>query len=92
MKSSKDALCARRRKYGTRGLTPDFNRILKFVFKGAATEAIRKDPIKTIYLRMIAKGIQPEMALLSIARKLATIVLVLWKRGEQFNTAKLISV
>ena len=78
-------------KYSTRGLTIDFNRILKFVFKGAATEAIRKDPVKTIYLRMISKGIRPEMALLSIARKLATIVLVLWKRGEQFNTTKLIS-
>jgi len=54
-------------------------------------EAIRKDPVKTIYLRMISKGIRPEMALLSIARKLATIVLVLWKRGERFNTTKLIS-
>jgi len=78
-------------KYSTRGLTLDYNRILKFVFKGAASEAIRKDPIKTIYQRMIAKGIRSEMALLSIARKLATIVLVLWKRGEQFKTAKLIS-
>jgi transposase len=78
-------------KYSTRGLTVDYNRILKFVFKGAATEAIRRDPIKTIYQRMIAKGIRSEMAKLTIARKLATILLVLWKRGEQFNIAKLIS-
>lgn len=97
MRSSSDheiiegRIVRRNHKYSTRGLTIDFNRILKMVFKGAATEAIRKDPMKTIYLRMLAKGIRPEMALLSIARKLATIVLVLWKRGEKFNTAKLIS-
>jgi hypothetical protein len=61
------------------------------VFKGAAKDAIRKEPIKTIYRIKVAKGIRPEMAVLSIARKLAAITLVLWKRGEKFNTAKLIS-
>lgn len=78
-------------KHATRGLTRDYNRILKMVFKSAAVEAIRKDPMKTLYRRKIAKGIRPEMAILSIARKLAAITLVLWKRGEKFNTAKLIS-
>ena len=78
-------------KHSTRGLTRDYNRILKMVFKGAAIEAIRKDPIKTLYQKKISKGIRPEMATLSIARKLAAITLVLWKRGETFNTAKMIS-
>src|SRR5262245_22296543 len=81
----------KQQKYNTRGLTRNYNRILKFIFKGAANEAIRKDPVKTLYRRKIEKGIRPELALLSIARKLATITLILWKRGEAFNTAKMIS-
>ncbi len=47
-------------KHATRGLTRDYNRILKMVFKSAAVEAIRKDPMKTLYRRKIAKGIQPD--------------------------------
>jgi transposase len=78
-------------KHATRGLTRDYNRILKMVFKSAAVEAIRKDPMKTLYRKKIANGIRPEMAILSIARKLATITLVLWKRGEKFSIAKMIS-
>jgi transposase len=78
-------------RHNTRGLTRDYNRILKMVFKGAAKEAIRKDPVKTLYRVKVAKGIRPEMATLSIARRLAAITLVLWKRGEKFSTAKMIS-
>jgi len=81
----------KRKRTNTRGLTPDYNRILKFVYKGAAQQAIRKEPFRTIYRKKIEKGIRPEMALLTIARRLATISLVLWKRGEAFNVAKLLS-
>ena len=81
----------KQQRHNTRGLTRDYNRILKMVFKGAATEAIRKDPIKTLYRIKVAKGMRPEMATLSIARRLAAITLVLWKRGEKFRTAKMIS-
>jgi len=87
----RDQIIRKQHKHSTRGLTPDYNRILKMVFKGAATEAIRKDPMETFYRIKLAKGIRPEMAVLSIARKLAAIALILWKRGEKFNTAKLIS-
>ena len=81
----------RKHKYqSTRGLTQDYNRILKMVFKGAAKEAIRRDPMKTLYRVKVDNGMRPEMALLSIARRLASIVLTVWKRGEQFNVAKLI--
>lgn len=86
-----DRIVRKQHRYNTRGLTRDFNRILKMVFKGAAKQAIRTDPIKTLYRMKIAKGIRPEMALLSIARRLAAITLVLWKRGEKFDVAKLIS-
>ncbi len=86
-----DRIVRKQHKHATRGLTRDYNRILKMVFKSAAVEAIRKEPMKTSYRIKIAKGIRPEMAILSIARKLATITLVIWKRGEKFNTAKMIS-
>ena len=79
-------------RHETRGLTRDYNRILKMVFKGAAKEAIRKDPFRTLYRLKIAKGIRPEMATLSVARRLANLTLVLWKRGEKFSTEKLISL
>jgi transposase len=86
-----DQIVRKQHRYNTRGLTQDYNRILKMVFKGAAKEAIRRDPIRTLYRIKVAKGIRPEMALLSIARRLAAIALVLWKRGEKFDVAKLIS-
>jgi transposase len=81
----------KQRRQNTRGLTRDYNRILKMVFKGAAKEAIRRDPMETLYRIKLANGMRPEMAVLSIARRLAAITLVLWKRGEKFNVAKLIS-
>ena len=86
-----DRIIRKRHKHNTRGLTRNYNRILKMVFKGAAKEAIRKEPMKTLYRLKVAKGMRPEMALLSIARRLATMTLVLWKRGERFDVAKLIS-
>jgi transposase len=58
----KDRIVRRQHRHSTRGLTRDFNRILKMVFKGAAKEAIRMDPMKTIYRMKVASGIRPEMA------------------------------
>jgi transposase len=86
-----DRIMRKQHRYNTRGLTRDFNRILKMVFKGAAKEAIRTDPMKTLFRIKVAKGMRPEMAVLAIARRLAAITLVLWKRGEKFDVAKLIS-
>jgi transposase len=86
-----DQIVRRQHRHFTRGLTRDYNRILKMVFKGAAKEAIRTDPMKTLYRIKVASGMRPELALLSIARRLAAITLVLWKRGEKFDVAKLIS-
>lgn len=73
----------------TRGLNRDYNRIGKWVFKSAAKAAVRKEPFRSIYQGMIARGIRPEMAILTITRKLAAIVLVIWKKGECFDVAKL---
>ncbi len=69
----------------TRGLNKNFNRQLKAIFKGAALSAIQTEEFKQYYQRMIDEKIRPEMALLTTARKIAAITLVVWKKGETFD-------
>lgn len=73
----------------TRGLNREFNHRLKKVFKSAALEALKEGSIKKIYMRLMEKGIRSEMALLTIARKLAAVSLAIWKSGEEFDEKKL---
>ena len=81
----------RRRKRAplTRGLNPNHNRDLKSVFKGAANVAAAKaGPLKDVYDRCVAGGVRKEMARLTLARKIASIVLRLWKKGELWDPTK----
>jgi len=74
----------------TRGLNNNFNRTLKAVFTGAALTAIGSNKeFKQCYQRLIAKGIRPEMARLTVARKLVAITLTLWKKGEKYDPERL---
>jgi len=73
----------------TRGLTLEFNHLLKFVVKSAATDAIRKEPFKQFYQTRVAAGMRPEMARLAVARKIAALILTLWKRGVLFDQKSL---
>lgn len=69
-----------------RGLNKNCNHHLKNVFKGAAIVASTKPgPFQEFYSALVAKGIRPEMARLTLARKIATIVLIVWKRGVCFD-------
>jgi transposase len=69
-----------------RGLNWNHNHELKNLFKGAATTAsICHGVFRDFYLGLLAKGIKPELARLTLARKLAAIALVLWKKGEMFD-------
>lgn len=72
----------------TRGLNPNFNHRLKYVFKSAAVEGIRREPFQTYYQKRLAAGIRPEMARLTLARKIAALTLTLWKKGEPFDELK----
>jgi hypothetical protein len=38
---------------------------------------------------VLTKGIKPTMARLTLARKIAAIALILWKKGEDFDAEKL---
>ena len=67
-----------------RGL--NHNHDLKNLFKNAATRAATKArPFQEFYDALIAKGIKPEMARLTLARKIAAITLVVWKKGVRFD-------
>ena len=73
-----------------RGLNKDHNHDLKGLFKAAATRAsVQPGPFQDFYQRSLAKGIQPTMARLTLARKIAAITLTLWKKGENFDVEKL---
>ncbi len=80
----------RRRAPMTRGLNRNHNRILKDVFKGAATAATaRPGPLQDFYHGVIARGTREELARLTLARKLAALTLRLWKKGERYDPTKL---
>ena len=69
-----------------RGLNENCNHDLKNLFKGAAVVAsIKPGPLAEFYAALVAKGMRPEMARLTLARKIATIVLIVWKRGVCFD-------
>ena len=79
----------RSRPPATRGLNRNFNRRLKHVFKSAALQGAGHEPFKSYYQARVAAGMRPEMARLTLARKIANITLTLWKNGGQFNERKL---
>jgi transposase len=69
-----------------RGLNRNHNHDLKNLFKSAATIAAAKvGPLQEFYAALITKGIKPEMARLTLARKIAAIILVVWKKGVRFD-------
>jgi transposase len=69
-----------------RGLDPAHNHPLKYVFKSAAIHAsTTKGPFREFYDALVAKGMRPEMARLTLARKIATISWMVWKKGVAFD-------
>ncbi len=69
-----------------RGLNQNCNHDLKNLFKGAAIVASSKPgPFQEFYAALLAKGMRPEMARLTLARKIATIALIVWKKGVCFD-------
>lgn len=74
----------------TRGLNRNHHPMLKSIFKSAATAAAAKPgPLKDIYEASVARGTKPELAKLTLARKIASIALRLWKKGELWDPKKL---
>jgi transposase len=85
-RSVKGELQKSRKQISVRGLNRDCNHDLKNLFKSAATIAsVKPGPFQEFYTALLAKGMRPEMARLTLARKIATIVLIVWKRGVSFD-------
>ncbi len=63
---------------------------MKEIFKSAATRAsCGTGPFRDFYTALLAKGMKPEMARLTLARKIAAITLTLWKKEERFDVEQL---
>ncbi len=77
----------------TRGLNHNHNRVLKQIFKGAATTVIQRareeEPLYRHYQQLLDGGTKPNLAKLTIARQIASITLSMWRSKEVYNPAKL---
>ena len=73
-----------------RGLNWNYNHELKNVFKSAATTAsAMARSVSRDFTKALDKGMRPEMARLTLARKIAAIALKIWKKGETFDAEHL---
>jgi transposase len=69
-----------------RGLNVNHNPDLKNIFKGAAIRAAAvPGPFQQFYIALVATGMKPTMARLTLARKIAAITLIIWKKGVRFD-------
>jgi transposase len=83
-------LLRNRERISVRGLSDNYNRDLKNLFKSTAISAsTRPGPLRDFYLALLAKGMRPTMARLTLARKIAAITLTMWKKGVDFDARQL---
>jgi transposase len=69
-----------------RGLNENHNHDLKDIFKGAAMRAsTAAGPLHDFYENLLVKGRKPTMARLTLARKIAAITLIVWKKEVRFD-------
>lgn len=79
----------------TRGLTRKRQPVLKSLFKGAATTVITQlpeDPLHAHYQSMLDSGIKPNLAKLTLSRRIAAIVLAMWKHEEVYDPKRYLGV
>jgi transposase len=72
-----------------RGLNQNHNHEMNDIFKGATRASCGVGPLREFYVALLAKGMKPEMARLTLARKIAAIALTLWKKEEGFDAEQL---
>lgn len=79
-----------KRPLAIRGLNINHNHDLKNLFKGAATRAaIVPGPFQKFYSALVGRGMKPSLARLTLARKMAAITLLVWKKGVRFDAEQL---
>jgi transposase len=73
-----------------RGLNKNHNHDLKWIFKSAAVRASScPGPLHEFYEGLLARGMKPALARLTVARKMATITWIVWKKGAHFDAEHL---
>ncbi len=74
----------------TRGLNHNRQPLLKAVFKGAALTVVQnaKLSLHQDYQRILAANIKPSLARVTVARRIASAVLAMWKNKEDYDPAK----
>jgi transposase len=76
----------------TRGLNRNRQPELKAIFKGAATTIIQQmsaHPLHHDFQRMTDAGIKPNLAKLTLARRIAAATLAMWKHQEDYDPSKI---
>src|ERR1700724_2360237 len=72
------------------GLNDNHHHDLKNPFKGAAMNtSTHPGPLYDFYVALLEKGMRPTMARLTLARKIASITLTIWKKGADFDATQL---
>jgi len=67
-------------------VTQEIHDDLKNLFKSAAISAsTRPGPLRDFYTARVDSGMRPTMARLTLARKIASITLTMWKKGASFD-------
>ena len=73
-----------------RGLNRNRNPQMKWVFKSAVYQSLRHEEIREYWKRLREENhLSPEIARVTVARKLATITLAIWKKGELYDPSRL---
>jgi len=75
----------------TRGLNRNRHPWLKSVLKGAATSVTTRmpgHPLHADYQRLLRDGTKPNLAKLTIARRIASAALACWKKQEEYDSSK----
>ena len=75
----------------TRGLNRNRNPRLKEVFRSAAKTVVDQmpnHPLHKDYERMLDAGTKPNLAQLTLARRIAAATLAIWKRKEDYDPGK----
>ncbi len=81
-------VCRSKKRPLVRGLNNNYNRAMKAAFKGAA-KTVADGIWKSRFEAMVAHGTPVSLARLTLARKIASITLAVWKKGERYDPKKL---
>jgi len=82
---------ARAQTQQTLGLNRNRCGALKEVFKGAAhlvATRMTSHPLHADYQRLLERGLKPNLAMVTIARRISAAVLAMWKREEEYDPKK----